>query len=414
MKIPRLGRHRLGLAALMVVVIAVAIGISSAVGLADGGPTGPASGVRPAAIVYRPSGLSTAKPVPLLVALYGADGCPQCMEGLTHFEAVADQYGFVVVYPGSALVGGTPWTSSGDVSYIGALISPVESSQNLDPTRVYVAGFSAGGRFAYQLGCALSKQITAIAIVGSVQRPYACSLSHPVSELTIAGSQEAVNGIAATGIPSAYTVEGWWRVRDGCTGPVDSAVVAPLAEQMSESCVDGASVGLLIVEGGHHTWPGCSCGLSASDPDSQWGASQGIWSFFAAHQTGSLTTPVAKLLSTRFVAGGSGDRSVSTTFDLGEQVTVTQTLSDAYGADFGSATSTLNPGAQVSLVLPLAPDAPAGAYSLALNITDSYGRTLTLVSGIQIGVEPSGGPGPGPAKPKQAGKPKHPDRKSTR
>jgi hypothetical protein len=179
---------------------------------------------------------------------------------------------------------------------------------------------------------------------------------------------------------------------------------------MSESCVDGASVGLLIVEGGHHTWPGCSCGLSASDPDSQWDASQGIWSFFAAHQTGSLTTPVAKLLSTRFVAGGSGDRSVSTTFDLGEQVTVTQTLSDAYGADFGSATSTLNPGAQVSLVLPVAPDAPAGAYSLALNIIDSYGRTLTLVSGIQIGVEPSGGPGPGPAKPKQAGKPKHPRR----
>jgi hypothetical protein len=76
---------------------------------------------------------------------------------------------------------------------------------------------------------------------------------------------------------------------------------------------------------------------------------------------------------------------VSTTFDLGEQVTVKQTLRDAHGRAFGSATSTLNPGTQVSLVLRVARKAKAGVYSLALNITDSYGRTLTLVRRIRIG-----------------------------
>jgi hypothetical protein len=249
---------------------------------------------------------------------------------------------------------------------------------------VYVAGFSAGGRFAYQLGCALSSQITAIAIVGSLQRPYACPLSHPVSELTIMGGDEpVVQGVPASGIPSSATIEQWWRERDGCAGQVQGGFSAPISMQTSGPCVDGSLVSLYIVEGGVHTWPGCSCGFALSNPDAQWDASQGIWAFFAGLHTGSLTNPVAKILTARFVAAGHSQGRVTATFDLGEQVSVKRSLSTD-GRTLASRTSLVNPGGQVSVVLSVPRQIKPGSYLLALQITDSYGRKLTVLRKIRV------------------------------
>lgn len=379
-------RH-LRLVATVLILIVAGLVSSGVVAVADTGTTPPTNttppGARPAPIIYRPAGLSYAQKVPLVVPLYGS-GCaqpPQCMEGLTHFEAVAQEHGFVVAYPGSALVGGTPWASSDDVQYIGSLIDQVTASQNIDPTRVYVVGFSAGGRFAYQLGCLLSSRLTAIAIVGSVQRPYACPLSHPVSELTLMGSQEAINGVPSRGIPSSFTVAGWWRLRDGCTGQVQDASQGPVSEQNWGPCVDGSTVSLYIVQGGNHTWPGC-CGLPASDPDSQYNASEGIWSFFASHATGSLTQASAKLLAVRFAVLGGFRRRLLSSFDLGESVTVKQML-NAHGRTLASATTTLQPGAQV-LIFGVPRKVKRGSYSLSLDVTDNYGRTLHVVRRVRV------------------------------
>jgi polyhydroxybutyrate depolymerase len=349
-------------------------------------PTGPNVGTRPAAIVYRPPGLSTAQPVPLVIALYGATGCPQCMEGLTHFEAVADQHGFVVAYPGSVLVNTVPWTQQGDIPYISSLITQLERdpSENIDPNRVYVAGFSAGGRFAFQLGCALSRQITAIAVVSSTQRPYACRLSHPVSELTIAGSTETsvVAGNARMGVASAATIEGWWRSRDGCTQAPTSSKSPPMIEQITTGCVDGSRVGLYILQGGHHTWPGCPCNLPVTDPDRQWNASQGIWAFFSGLSTGSLTTPTASLAKLH-VTQRRGQRYVQQSFSLGEQVSVHERLS-AGRRSVGSTTASLSAGGRVGLALKVSKHARAGAAKLIIRITDRYGRKLTLTRRLRI------------------------------
>ncbi len=378
--------RRLRLGAIMLALSAIAIGAASATSLADpGGPTPTAtpSGTRPDPIIYRPAGLSTAQKVPLVIGLYGATGCPQCMEGLTHFEAVADEHGFVVAYPGSVMVNGAPWQSSDDIPYISSLITQIEASQNIDPTRVYVAGFSGGGRFAYQVGCALSRQVTAIAVVSGAQRPYSCPLSHPVSVLAIMGSTEiGLTGNPATGLPSAYTVEKWWRMRNGCSQPIRRAFVAPLTEETSGSCVDGSTVGLYIVQGGQHTWPGCSCKLAPSDPDSQWNASEGIWSFFSNLQTGSLTIPGAQLLSIRSRLARRV-RSVTERFSLTETVTVNQTLS-LRGRRLMTSTSTLRPGPQVPLLVTIPARAKPGSYAVTLRVTDVYRRGLTLARQVQV------------------------------
>jgi polyhydroxybutyrate depolymerase len=238
-------------------------------------------GHRPTPIVYRPLGLSRRRKVPLVVALYGATGCPQCMEGLTKFEGVAREHGFVVAYPGSDT--DPPWHSTADISYFRTLIDRVTKSENIDPKRVYVAGFSAGGRETYYAACKLSSRIAAIAVVSSVMRGYPCRLSHPISELTIGGSTEPL-AYGNARLPSLAQVAARWRVLNGCPAhtPAHKSQVANVSRQTWGFCKGGSVVAVYLVQGGRHNWPRTS-GLAPSDPDGHWDASTGIWSFFAAH-----------------------------------------------------------------------------------------------------------------------------------
>jgi polyhydroxybutyrate depolymerase len=332
---------------------------------------------RPAPIVYRPPGLSFTQRVPLVIGLYGADGCPQCMEGLTKFEHVADEHGFVVAYPGSAT--SPPWNSAGDLTYLKSLIAQVEVSQNIDPTRIYVAGFSGGGRMTYYLGCVLSRQIAAIAVVSSVMRQYPCPLSHPVSELTLDGSTEsnALYG-TSTGIPPAAATAARWRGLDGCSARIvaETSVVAPVKQETWGPCVDGSAVALYVLAGGIHTWPG-TYGLRRSSPDAQYNASEAIWSFFAAHARGSLTQASASLLTVRTAP----QRRIVVTLRLGESVGVKATLVGPRHT-LASKNSVLFAGASVALALVVPGTVGRGHYQLRLRIRDAYGRFRQLVSWI--------------------------------
>jgi polyhydroxybutyrate depolymerase len=219
--------------------------------------------------------------VALVIALYGATGCPQCMQGLTHFEELGASRGFVVAYPGSNT--DPPWHSPADITYFNALIDRIVANQNIDPRRIYLAGFSAGGRETYYMACRLSARIAAAASVSSIMRPYPCAVSHPVSELTIVGSTEPELSGTPT-IPSAFETAARWRSLDGCRRASKARItrVSVVTMQVWGPCSGGSAVGLFVVSGGHHTWPG-TYGLAATDPDARWNASKAIWSFFSTH-----------------------------------------------------------------------------------------------------------------------------------
>jgi polyhydroxybutyrate depolymerase len=337
------------------------------------------TGARPAPIVYRPPGLSRARKVPLIVGLYGDQGCPQCMEGLTKFEHLANRYGFVVAYPGSTT--NPPWNSPGDLRYISSLIDQVKASQNIDPRRVYVTGFSAGGRMAYQVGCRLSGKLAGIAVVSSVMRGYPCKLSHPVSELTIDGGNErtALYG-NSSGIPPAIATAARWRALNGCPPQTaqQTSVLGPVTQRVWSPCADASAVGLYVLSGGHHTWPG-TYGLSPSDPDAQYGASLAIWNFFSAHPGGSLTTPSASLW--RIAIGPS--RQVVSRFRLGESVRAQVSLVSGQQV-FAVRTARLSAGASVSLILLIPAAASSGGYQLKFRVQDAYGRVLRVIERITL------------------------------
>jgi polyhydroxybutyrate depolymerase len=273
------------------VLLALALSPRAAVRADVTGPTG-ATVPRPASIIYRPPGLSLAAPVPLVIALYGDGGSPQNMEGQTHLEGVATEHGFVVAYPGS--VTSPPWNSPNDLDYISSLIDQVVASQNIDASRVYVTGFSAGGRMAYYVGCMLSAKVAAVAAVSSVMRGYTCSLARPVSELTIIGGAETVlvNG-RAPDFPSAATVASQWRALDGCpAGQPAVTQVGPVTQQTWGGCTSASAVGLYVVAGGRHYWPG-QYGAPGPDAPGQYSASEAVWAFFAAHRAAAPPVPVS-------------------------------------------------------------------------------------------------------------------------
>ena len=102
------------------------------------------------ALLYTP--VSAPDPAPLVLYLHGATGNEQ--QGMRRLNALADEFGFMVLSPASQE--GT-WdairSSYGpDVRFIDQALARVFSQHNIDPGRVAVCGFSDGASYALGLG----------------------------------------------------------------------------------------------------------------------------------------------------------------------------------------------------------------------------------------------------------------------
>jgi polyhydroxybutyrate depolymerase len=355
---------------------------STADGTASTATTTPAAG-RLAPIIYRPAGLSMSQKGPLLIALHGSFGDPRRMEGLTHFEKVASQHGFVVAYLASSDLS-HPWAPATDLGYISSMIDQITASQNIDPTRVYVTGFSAGGAETWRAGCELSSKVAAIAVVSdamSVKTLAACSLSKPVSELLIIGDKdtELFAGIPGK-LPSAAQTTTNWRRLDGCTSqPPRSVPVAVVTQETWSSCTNGSSVGLYVIHGADHVWPPYGLGAPQNYP-----TSEEVWAFLSAHRAApkALTSSEAKLLSVRVSLIGR-NRTVMSKFRVDEMVTIDEKIGTA-GNTVVRKTFTLHAGALAPLRLQLPRAAKAGSYQDVFAIRDSYGRKLSVTRTLHV------------------------------
>jgi polyhydroxybutyrate depolymerase len=266
----------------LVVVIVAALG--AVVATALGRKQGVASASsRPAPIVYRPPGLRRSRPVALVVALNASGGVPATFETTSGLDAVADQHGFVVAYLGSLAPTSPAWLLGDmpqNLAYIGSEIKSLTVSENIDPKRVYVTGFSAGATMAYFVGCQLSSLVDGIAPVsGAMRFTDPCHLSHPVSELDVIGTRDAIPIAGTTRLLSDEQVSARWRRLDGCASRSSSAVSGTVTERTWSQCKGSSGVGLYVIQNGTHQWPG----PQASGTDAQFAAASAVWAFFDAH-----------------------------------------------------------------------------------------------------------------------------------
>jgi polyhydroxybutyrate depolymerase len=253
--------------------------------------------------LYVPRGYDPARPTPLVISMHGGGLWGTAQMEMSRWNAVADDHGFIVVYP-SGVGGRGPraWRvgvgdgPGRDVRFIAELIDTLKASYTIDPTRVYADGLSNGGGMAFLLSCTLSDRIAAVGLVASAQfLPWsACQDQTPVPMIAFHGTNDrftpyhgGTSWVARDHVfPSIPTFTADWARRNRCGAkPLESAVAADVTRLEYTGCADDASVVLYTIRGGGHTWPGGGpmpewfAGSTSTSVD----ASREAWAFFRAH-----------------------------------------------------------------------------------------------------------------------------------
>ena len=127
-------------------------------------------------LLYVPESYDSTSPTPLVISMHGGGLWPAQQMNLSHWNRLADENGFIVVYPWGA---GYPrkWETfdaadpdlERDVRFISELIDKLQSAYNIDRARIYANGLSNGGGMAFVLSCTLSERIAAVGMVAAAQ-----------------------------------------------------------------------------------------------------------------------------------------------------------------------------------------------------------------------------------------------------
>ena len=266
-------------------------------------------GVWPVVIAFHGGG-GTRESAARTTCPHGDVADPECLHGL------GERVGFITVYPDGVPAGPLgrvrTWNAGGsgdlaciygracevdsdDVGYVADLLDLLAAHYSIEP-RVTVTGLSNGAAMSHRLGCELADRVRVVAAVGGGNQQPGCVPSQPVSVIQIHGTDDpcwpydggALGGCgggrgAITGAEG--TVDGWIAVL-GC-GPETASTLPDRADDGMETLrldhdCDGASVALVMVDGGGHTWPGGYQYLAErriGGVTRDFSANQLIWSF---------------------------------------------------------------------------------------------------------------------------------------
>ena len=227
-------------------------------------------------VVLRPNPAPAS--APLLLLLHPNGTSPENMANLTQVADFALTQGFWAVMP-EAISG--KWkddpgsTPSDDVRFISSLIDTL-STQGIDATRVYAAGYSNGGFMSERLACELSGKIAAFGIDAAELRGTQASACAPVklrSKLYFLGTADNIVPYAGVysgspnGLWSASDTMNYWVGKQKCGGVLANSLPdrakdnTTVQQTQYTGCTSGTALQLYTVTGGGHAWPG---GLTAA------------------------------------------------------------------------------------------------------------------------------------------------------
>ena len=250
---------------------------------------------------------------PLVIALHGfGESLNTFMSsyGGSTFTVKSDKEGFIVVFPEGVDLGwngpfccGTAHKNNiNDVGFIRELINRLQQQLRIDPSRIYVAGFSNGAIMAYRLAAELSDKIAAIAAVegaiGGRENQSAplntiAEPSQPVSVIIFHGTGDTVvpyEGGLSTNQQSYGMVflsvadaVAFWGKADGCSKDpkIEKSANGNVVKDAYTGGAKNTEVVLYTLVGWTHGWPKQPLtnvfnlgGINATDI---------IWDFFSSH-----------------------------------------------------------------------------------------------------------------------------------
>jgi polyhydroxybutyrate depolymerase len=259
------------------------------------------------------------EPLPVVLVLHDVGGTAEAALKDYHWLEASDADGFLVVglqalpvEPGRAAMYQTNpsiWSDGSgrgnakrgnldDSAYVRAVLEDLGKDFDLDPKRIYAAGFANGGSMAQLLASKLSDKLAAVASVAGHR--FTTDTPHdPEAILLLYGGVDFIDPLDGSAGINPWTrapdpkpapiksAEGWAQAL-GCS---NSRATATLAHKVSETlwhtCRDGASVTYLVVPDLGHHWPGGEDDQLPPDltgPNSDaLDATTFIWNFFKNH-----------------------------------------------------------------------------------------------------------------------------------
>ena len=262
-------------------------------------------------VVHAPKGHDPKTPLPVVLALHGATMNGPMMAWFSGLNRKADEAGFIAVYPngtgthssffwnGGNCCGSAMQNKVDDVAFIDALLDDLMRAYPVDAQRVYATGMSNGAIMAYRLASELSDRIAAIAPVAGSVGTEISQPKRPVSVLHFHGTKdEYIPFMGGRGEKSSTgtdfrsvddSIRAWVKA-NGCDETPKTDVLSEERRRDESDPQDlrrrqgwGGS-GLVVIEGGGHTWPGMrsparSLGKSALNVS----ANDLMWEFFQKH-----------------------------------------------------------------------------------------------------------------------------------
>jgi poly(hydroxyalkanoate) depolymerase family esterase len=220
--------------------------------------------------------------LPLIVMLHGCKQTPDDFAAGTRMNELADELGFIVVYPAQARVANFSrcWNwfwprdqqrDEGEPSLIAGITRQVIARYDVDARRVYVAGLSAGGAMAAIMGATYPDLYAAVGVHSGL--PYA-SARDAVSALAAMSGQRTG---AAVPLPSVPTIV-FHGDRDTTVHPRNGQYGVAKAKLQSETGEAGGraytrtvhrgrpTLEHWLVHGAGHAWSGGSAKATYTDP----------------------------------------------------------------------------------------------------------------------------------------------------
>ena len=232
--------------------------------------------------LFVPPGYDGRTRLPLVLDLHGSGGNAAGQARNSGLEALSAAERFIVAtLEGENGRWNVPVQSgrADDVAYVSDVIDHVAARVCTDPSRVYMTGFSGGGRMTSLAACKLGSRLAAVAPVSALRWPAPCD-GRAIPVLTfhgLADPQNPYDGHAAgrgaeweESVPDALA--GWAR-HNGCKGDaILEDPPGPLSTMRYDGCGD-AEVRIIRIDGLGHTWTKTEVDTTGV-----------MWQFFKSHR----------------------------------------------------------------------------------------------------------------------------------
>ena len=259
-------------------------------------------------ILHVPPAFDATRPAALVMVFHGGGGKAQNAVRMTGFNDLADEKGFLVVYPngtgrleeqvltwnGGGCCGRAMLENVDDVGFARAILADLQTVAAVDLKRVYATGMSNGGIMAYRLACEASDIFAAIGSVSGTLNFPPCAPTERVAVIHFHGTDDqqlpyeggiGPKSLTQVDYASALDSVGFWVAFNGCESQPATGELNGNRREVWEGCEGGSSVELVTILGGGHAWPGSQSPgwVGGDEPTQSISATNLIWDFFAAH-----------------------------------------------------------------------------------------------------------------------------------